>query len=343
MRHASWDLPGWDELTLGKPAALEEPPGASHVERELASLTGCEAAVLGPSTLHLFLDLFALLAASGTGIFLDRGSYPVAQWAARQAGLSGAPAIFFGGRGAGSLEELLRRAPGVRPAIVTDGIFPATGTPAPIGEYANLAGQRGGLVVVDDTQALGILGAGGGGSLRHAGFRSKEVVVVSSLAKGFGVPVAMLGASAPFVEHFRRRSWTRVHCSPPSMAAIAAAASALAENRIRGDGLRARLARNVGHLRRGLAEFGLLANRSLFPVQPVRLAWGAARPFHARLLERGVRAVLHGSSAERPHISFLLTARHTTGEIASAIERVADALPAHCIEDAERSDLWRRN
>ena len=52
----------WDRLTLGKPAALESPPGAREVEGELAALTGCERAVLAPSTLHLFWDLFGILA-----------------------------------------------------------------------------------------------------------------------------------------------------------------------------------------------------------------------------------------------------------------------------------------
>jgi 8-amino-7-oxononanoate synthase len=33
MQHASRDLPGWEQLTLGKPAALEAPPFscAEHV------------------------------------------------------------------------------------------------------------------------------------------------------------------------------------------------------------------------------------------------------------------------------------------------------------------------
>ena len=62
FEHASWSLPGWEHLTLGKPAALQDVPGVLQAQRELVALTGCEQVLLGSSTLHLFCDLFALLA-----------------------------------------------------------------------------------------------------------------------------------------------------------------------------------------------------------------------------------------------------------------------------------------
>jgi 8-amino-7-oxononanoate synthase len=51
LEHASWSLPGWERLTLGKPAALQEVPGADQVQRELAEVTGCERVLLGASVL----------------------------------------------------------------------------------------------------------------------------------------------------------------------------------------------------------------------------------------------------------------------------------------------------
>lgn len=60
--------------------------------------------------------------------------------------------------------------------------------------------------MLDDTQALGILGCyprpdapygeGGGGSLRHFGIQSPEILSGNSLVKGFGVPVAVLAGTA---------------------------------------------------------------------------------------------------------------------------------------------------
>jgi 8-amino-7-oxononanoate synthase len=220
--------------------------------------------------------------------------------------------------------------------IVTGGLCPARGRPAPIGAYAQLAAEHRGWLVVDDTQALGILGTpdgrvpygrGGGGSLRRAALRSKETVVVNSLAKAFGVPVAMLGGNAAFMANFRRRSLTRMHCSPPSAAVISAAGRAVEINRRLGDRLRWSLAMAVCRLRRGLDRLGVLANRSLFPVQPLRLFDGIeAAALHAALIERGVRTVLQRSpTARAARLSFILTARHGP-EIDQAVESVADAL-----------------
>src|SRR5439155_1761385 len=75
------------------------------------------------------------------------------------------------------------------------------GRVAPLDAYLALVRRRGGLLLVDDTQALGVLGArrgthpygtGGGGSPAWTGARGPGLVVVASLAKGFGVPVAVV-------------------------------------------------------------------------------------------------------------------------------------------------------
>jgi 8-amino-7-oxononanoate synthase len=160
--------------------------------------------------------------------------------------------------------------------------------------------------------------------------------MVSSLAKAFGVPVAMLGGSAGIVGQFRERSWTRVHCSPPSVAVIAAAAHALQENRRRGEALRALLAGNVVRLRVGLQRLGLAASRSLFPVQPLNLPSGIAAALHQRWAELGVRAVLHGSR-QRPHVTCVVTANHAPEEIDSAVATLRDALD--CVAGKTRTGV----
>jgi 8-amino-7-oxononanoate synthase len=336
LEHPSWSLPAWPRLSLGKPAAMAEPPGASGVERDLAALVGCERALLGPSTLHLFLDLFAMLARPRTKIFLDRGAYAIGRWGVERASAAGAGVESFPHFDPGALRDAIRKSPGTRPVIVTDGFCPGCGRPAPLREYAGCAKSGNGLVVVDDTQALGVLGhspdvapygIGGGGSIRHLGISSQRVVVVNSLAKGFGVPVAMLGGSTTMVEGFVRCSATRVHCSPPSAAVVAAAGNAIELNRECGSVLRFRLAGRVARLRRGLRKFGLTATGSLFPVQPLQLEPGQAYAVHAALLERGVRTVLHRSADDAAaKISFIVTARHEMDEIDETIEVLRDAL-----------------
>jgi 8-amino-7-oxononanoate synthase len=80
LHHPKASLRPWEQLTTGRPAALEEPPGARAVAHKLAALVGCEGAVLVPSTLHLFWDLFGMLAHARVIIYMDAGAYPIAGW-----------------------------------------------------------------------------------------------------------------------------------------------------------------------------------------------------------------------------------------------------------------------
>src|SRR5262245_11073667 len=86
MQHASSTLGHWPALTLGRPAALAEPPGADEVAAHLARLQGAQAATLLPSTLHLFWDLLRLLGRGARAVLLlDSGAYPILHWAAEGA------------------------------------------------------------------------------------------------------------------------------------------------------------------------------------------------------------------------------------------------------------------
>jgi 8-amino-7-oxononanoate synthase len=337
LEHASRCLPGWDRLTSGKPAALESLPGAGRVEKRLAALIGCERALLATSTLHLFWDLFTFLAEANVNIFLDAGSYPIAGWGVERAACSGTLVKRFRQHDVEDLKKGLGGAVEKPPVIVTDGYCPACGRLAPIAEYLALATARSGFVVVDDSQALGIFGkparwssygTGGGGSMQHAGITSDRLIIGSSLAKGLGVPIAVLAGSTAIVDQFESRSATRVHCSPPSAADIAASARALAINGSHGEELRKTLAQRVTYFRHGLRRLGLIAIPGLFPVQPISLpSHIEARRLHEELSERGVEAVLHkGERSKKPRISFVVTVRHTPTEIEQTLTHLADAI-----------------
>jgi 8-amino-7-oxononanoate synthase len=355
LEHPSRSLLGWERLTLGKPAALEPPPGSREVEPELATLVGCERALLTTSTLHLFWDLLVILAGRDVSIFLDAGAYPIARWGAEHAAAAGIPVRTFRQHDPQALRAALESA-GRRPIIVTDGFCPSCGTPAPLADYLGHAVDRGGLVVADDTQALGIFGhsprplapygKGGGGSLQHAELRDRRILMASSLAKAFGIPVAVLAGSNALVSEYERKSATRVHCSPPSAAVIAAAANALGINRRCGDALRFRLAQLVARLRRGLHTLNLMATGGLFPVQSLRLPKRIeASVLHKLLLDRGVQTLLHrGNDSAATRITFVVTARHTLGEIDQAVACLADALAYGPWREMERSKRqWQVN
>jgi len=149
--------------------------------------------------------------------------------------------------------------------------------------------------------------------------------VVSSLAKGFGVPVAVLAGSEAMVRHFEASSQTRVHCSPPSAAVIHAAEHALAINEECGDNLRLRLAQLVRHFHSKLKEIGLSVKGGLFPVQTLAPTPELdAKALYERLLQCRIRTVLHRArNGHRPRISFLITALHRQSDIDHAVDALA--------------------
>src|SRR5262249_48366799 len=174
-------------------------------------------------------------------------------------------------------------------------------------------------------------GLGGGGSLRRHGVDGTHVVLVSSLAKGFGVPMAVLAGSTAEIARFERESATRGHCSPPSFADLHAAAHAIEVNRAAGDLLRRRLAQLVRRFRHALRALGLrAADQSLFPVQSLLTPREAdAGVLHRRLQQRGVRALLYKPACRpRAMVGFIITARHTPAGVDRAVDPVADAFHA---------------
>lgn len=334
MRHSSRSLRPWDQLTTGRPAALAPPPRARQVAQGLAALQGCESATLAPSTLHLFWDLFGMLAGERVAIYPDAGVYPIAQWGVERAAARGVPVRRFPHHDVEALRRQLKRYArhGSWPLVVADGFCPACGRPAPIAGYLESVRRFGGYLILDDTQALGILGhtpdpgapygRGGGGSLRWSKVGGPDLLLVSSLAKGFGAPVAALSGSRDLISRFEARSETQMHTSPPSVAVIHAAEHALALNREHGDELRLRLARLVGYFRQRLAKEGMSANGGLFPVQTIAPIPGLdAASLYTRLLRAGVRMVLQsGRNGHDARCSFLITTLHQPRDLDLAVD-----------------------
>jgi 8-amino-7-oxononanoate synthase len=336
LRHPSPSLRPWFGLTTGKPAALEQAAGSAAVAARFAALVGCERATPVTSTLHLFWDLFGVLGRDPVRIYMDAGTYAIARWGVERAAAGGVPVRRFPHHDAAALRRMLEQdGPGRRPIVVADGFCPACGGAAPIADYLDRVARQGGYLVLDDTQALGVLGEQdgspygrrGGGSLRWQEIASPYMIVGSSLAKGFGTPMALLAGSASTIRRFEEQSDTRIHCSPPSLAALHAAEHALAVNRTRGDRLRQHLAQLVRRFRAGLGALGLGAEGGLFPVQVLKATSIAADTLHERLLGLGVRTIVMRRCRDiGARVAFLISALHRSSDIDRAIEAIGRAM-----------------
>jgi len=341
LRHPSQSLRAWSALTTGKPAALEPPASALVVARQLAALQGCEHATLLPSTLHLFWDLCGLLAREQVRIYMDAGAYAVGRWGVERAAAQGVPVRSFPHHDAAAAHVLIERdrRSARRPIIIADGFCPTCASAAPLAQLLQSVEPYGGELIIDDTQALGVFGApsadapygrGGGGSLPWHGVASPRVIAGSSLAKGFGVPMAVLSGSRRVIHRFEECSETRLHSSPTSLAVLRAAEHALAVNCRQGDRLRLYLLHLVERFRAGLRQIGLTARGGLFPVQVLSLKGIHAPALHLRLLGLGIRTILvRCCRGLGTCLGFLITALHRPADIDCAIEALDRLIVRH--------------
>jgi 8-amino-7-oxononanoate synthase len=341
LRHPAHALRPWGQLTAGVPSALREAAEARHAARRLAALIGCESAGVSPSTLHLFWDMPALLGERSV-VLLEEGTYAVGRWGAERAGATGSQVVRFPHHSPRGLQRvLLRLGPRRRALIVADGVAPGDDARGPLKAYARLAERYGAALVIDDTQTLGVLGGGpdrgqpygygGGGSLRHHDLPRANTLMIASLAKALGVPLAVLAGPKAEIAAFSAASQTRIHLSPPSTAALRSAHRALSINRAQGDELRARLRRRVRQFQAGATELGLAPTGDDLPVQalpPVPLP--VLAKLRAELDRRDVVVVAQRLSTRRGRLCFLISARHAQRDVAEALVAL-DAAYAMCM------------
>jgi 8-amino-7-oxononanoate synthase len=344
IKHSSTSLNPWSRIALSKPAAIAEPPGASAAAMTLATLQNCQSSSLATSTLHLLWDIGGLLPATRTQLFIDSGAYAVGRWGAERARARGIITQRFRHFDTASLENALKEKlqPGFVPTVLADGFCPACGRVAPLPEYLCAMTGFGGSLIVDDTQALGILGTrrlydsgpygkGGGGSLcwHNVGARArKNVLLVSSLAKAFNVPLAALSGDMGAIRAFEAASRTRVHCSPPAVAAICAMSHALSVNEKTGDRRRLHLSGLVDRFQTRMASIGLNPIGNFFPVQAIAVPEGwTSLGFVAALRRHGIHTVATRSSEmPKTRVSFVLSAAHAQSDVDELVHAVGRLL-----------------
>jgi 8-amino-7-oxononanoate synthase len=274
-------------------------------------------------------------------IVFDEAIYPIARWSLDRAAVKGARLLPFRHLDPQALRAVLQHAAPHRapPWLIADGICAGCGRPAPLAAYLEALRPLGGTLVIDDAQAIGLYGReatsaapygeGGGGSLARAGVaEAPDAIVVASMAKAFGAPLAFMAGAAPFIERASGACETLFHCSPPCEPVVRAARAALAAN-ARGDlaRRRRRLGQRVRAFREALEERGLVVRGGSFPMQRVPMPdLATALAVQRRLLARGVRAVVrHVRCIDEVSLTFVVTALHDEGQLDFAAQALAAA------------------
>src|SRR5262245_18661751 len=158
MRHAGGEFTSWPALTSGRPAVLDPPAGAAAA-RQMACQAGAEEAIFTRSTLHGLNDCMEVLAGNGTALAVDSGIYPVGRWAVQRAAGVGVLVFWMGHHDMARLGHRLKRLShqGLRPIVVADGFCTGCGRPYPMAQALAMAAKVDANLLLDDTQALGIL------------------------------------------------------------------------------------------------------------------------------------------------------------------------------------------
>ena len=143
-----------------------------------------------------------------------------------------------------------------RTIIVTDGVFSMDGFLAPLEDICDLAEQYGALVMVDDSHAVGFMGATGAGTPEHAGVSDRVDIYTGTFGKALG------GASGGYVSGRGEivamlRQKARPYLFSNSLAPAIVAATLKALELVAGSAeLRTRLFENAALFRRRMSEEG---------------------------------------------------------------------------------------
>jgi glycine C-acetyltransferase len=191
------------------------------------------------------------------------------------------------------LESKLKEAANARfRLIATDGVFSMDGYIANLAGICDLADKYDALVMVDDSHAVGFMGAHGRGTHEHCGVLNRIDILTGTLGKALG------GASGGYtsgkreiIEYLRQRS--RPYLFSNTLAPTIAGATLRVLEMLSGStALRDRLAENTRVFREEMQKAGFDILPGEHPIVPVMLGDAAlAGRFADAMLERGVYVV----------------------------------------------------
>lgn len=169
--------------------------------------------------------------------------------------------------------------------IATDGVFSMDGVIANLRGICDLADEFDALVMVDDSHAVGFVGAGGRGTHEYCDVMGRVDIITGTLGKALGgASGGYTAAKKEVVEWLRQRS--RPYLFSNSLApAIVCASLRVLEMLSEGDGLRQRLWDNAHYFRRALTEAGFTLAGADHAIIPVMLGEATVAQEFARLLQ----------------------------------------------------------
>ena len=227
------------------------------------------------------------------------------------------------------LAEQLAEAKGSRRIlIVTDGVFSMDGYLANLPAICDLADEHSALGMVDDSHAVGFMGARGRGTHEHHDVMGRIDILTGTLGKALGgASGGYTSGRAEIIEYLRQRSRPYLFSNTVAPSIVAASIKAIDLLNASTE-LRDRLEANTKFFRDQMAGSGFQILKGEHPITPIMLGDAAlAAKVADALLEKGVYVVgfsypvvPQGKARIRTQIS----AAHSREDLTFAIERFGE-------------------
>ena len=212
--------------------------------------------------------------------------------------------------------------------IVTDGVFSMDGYLANLPAICDLADEHGALVMVDDSHAVGFMGALGRGTHEHHGVMDRIDIITGTLGKALGgASGGYTSGRAEIIEYLRQRSRPYLFSNTVAPSIVAASIKAI-DLLDESTELRDRLEANTKFFRDQMAGSGFDILQGTHPITPIMLGDAAlASRFADAMLEKGIYVigfsfpvVPQGKARIRTQIS----AAHTREDLEFAIAKFGE-------------------
>ena len=298
-----------------------------QLERRISGFLGTDDTILYSSCFDANGGLFETILGEQDAVISDELNHASIIDGVR---LCKARRLRYRNRDMADLEAQLQASGGARRRLIaTDGVFSMDGYVAPLGEICELAERYDAMVMVDDSHAVGIVGARGRGTPELHDVTDRVDIVTGTLGKALG------GASGGYtsgrqeiIDLLRQRS--RPYLFSNSVApAVVGASLAVLDLLEGGDDLRARLRENTAWFRERMTSLGFDVLPGDHPIVPVMIGdAGRASRMADVLLGKGIYVI--GFSypvvpVGKARIRTQLSAAHTREDLVVAVAAFAAA------------------
>jgi len=298
-----------------------------RLERRISAFLGTEDTILYSSCFDANGGLFETLLGEQDAVISDELNHASIIDGIR---LCKARRLRYRNRNMADLEDQLNASADARRRLIaTDGVFSMDGYVAPLGEICDLADRYQAMVMVDDSHAVGFVGARGRGTPELHDVTDRVDIVTGTLGKALG------GASGGYtsgrreiIDLLRQRSRPYLFSNSVAPAVVGASLKVL-DLLESSDDLRARLRENTAWFRQRMTGLGFDILPGDHPIVPIMIGDAAAATRMADLLlGKGVYVI--GFSypvvpVGRARIRTQLSAGHSREDLQAAVTAFAAA------------------